>query len=52
MANIEDNPGDSIVTGDASCLTHINGGLQKYNKLKRVRHLADVLAEGLPRHET
>lgn len=50
MAAIEDNPGDAIVTGDASCLTHMNGGLQKHNKSKRVRHLADVLVEGLPRH--
>lgn len=38
---------DCILTGDASCLTHMNGGLQRRGATKRVRHVADVLAEAL-----
>lgn len=51
MGDIERSAAEVIVTGDASCLTHINGGLARHDKAKRVRHLADILAEGLPRHE-
>lgn len=36
-----------VVTGDASCLTHINGGLAKQGSPQRVRHVADVLAEAI-----
>jgi L-lactate dehydrogenase complex protein LldE len=36
-----------ICTGDASCLTQMNGGLSRQNSPKRVRHIADLLAEGL-----
>lgn len=45
--NIEASEADAIVTGDASCLTQMNGGLSRQNKTRRVRHIADVLAEGL-----
>lgn len=38
---------DLIVTGDASCLTHINGGLSRASSGKRVVHIADLLAQGL-----
>jgi L-lactate dehydrogenase complex protein LldE len=38
---------DLIVTGDASCLTHINGGLSRASSGKRVIHIADLLAQGL-----
>lgn len=38
----------TIVVGDVSCLTHMNGGLARQKSPKRVRHIADVLAEGLP----
>ena len=38
---------DLILTGDVSCLTHMNGGLQKQGKEIRVKHIADVLAEGI-----
>ncbi len=48
MNNIEQSQANTIVTGDVSCLTHINGGLARHDKSKRVRHLADILAEGLP----
>ncbi|MBI5958336.1 MAG: (Fe-S)-binding protein [Chloroflexi bacterium] len=42
-------PADTIVVGDVSCLTHMNGGLSRQKSAKRVQHIADVLAEGLPR---
>ncbi|MFN2196065.1 MAG: (Fe-S)-binding protein [Anaerolineales bacterium] len=38
---------DTIVCGDVSCLTHMNGGLERTPSSKRVRHIADVLADGL-----
>lgn len=44
---IESCPADCILTGDVSCLTHMNGGLQRRGAAKRVRHIADVLAEAL-----
>ncbi len=37
----------TIVTGDVSCMTQMNGGLSRQNSSRRVRHIADVLAEGL-----
>lgn len=40
-------PADTILTGDVSCLTHINGGLSRQGAQKRVRHVADVLAEAV-----
>jgi L-lactate dehydrogenase complex protein LldE len=39
---------DTIVVGDVSCMTHIKGGLSRQSSKKRVQHIADVLAEGLP----
>ena len=47
VRNINDSPADTIVTGDVSCLTQINGGLSRQKSAKRVMHLADVLAKGL-----
>jgi L-lactate dehydrogenase complex protein LldE len=44
---IESSGADTIITGDASCLTQMNGGLSRAGSVKRVRHLADVLADGL-----
>lgn len=35
---------DMIITGDASCLMHMNGGLSRNNSPKRVVHIAEVLA--------
>ncbi|MFN8371751.1 MAG: (Fe-S)-binding protein [Anaerolineae bacterium] len=37
----------TIVTGDTSCMTQMNGGLSRQKSGKRVRHIAAVLAEGL-----
>jgi L-lactate dehydrogenase complex protein LldE len=33
----------TVVTADASCLTHINGGLSRQGLPQRVRHIAEVL---------
>lgn len=41
----------TIVTGDVSCMMHINGGLAREGAFRRVRHIAEVLAEGLPERE-
>ncbi len=48
LQNIEACAAQTIVTGDASCLTQMNGGLSRKGAAKRVRHIADVLASGLP----
>ena len=37
----------TILVGDVSCLAHMNAGLQKQGKPPRVRHIAEVLAEGI-----
>jgi len=42
---------DMIVTGDASCMTQMNGGLSRSNSAKRVMHIADLLAQGLTHKE-
>ncbi len=51
LDNIEACPAPTIVTGDASCLTQMNGGLSRAQSAKRVRHIAEVLADGLPSEE-
>ena len=48
MEHIEASEAQTIITGDASCLTQMNGGLSRKKSGKRVRHIADVLAESLP----
>lgn len=40
-------PAATILTGDCGCLMQMNGGLEHQNSLKRIRHIADVLAEGI-----
>jgi L-lactate dehydrogenase complex protein LldE len=47
IKNIEAAEADMIITGDASCLTQMNGGLSRQNASKRVMHIADLLARGL-----
>jgi L-lactate dehydrogenase complex protein LldE len=42
-----DSGADCVATGDISCLMHMNGGLEKQGKRAIVRHIADVLADGL-----
>lgn len=51
VENIERADADVIVTGDASCLTQMNGGLSRNDSAKRVVHIADFLADGLKQGE-
>ncbi|MBX3082993.1 MAG: (Fe-S)-binding protein [Anaerolineae bacterium] len=44
VQNINAAEADMIVTCDASCLTQMNGGLQRQQSPKRVVHIAEVLA--------
>ena len=50
LANVAQADAELIVTGDASCLTQINGGLSRSGSDKRVVHIADLLAQGLKPH--
>ncbi|GIK63124.1 MAG: lactate utilization protein A [Chloroflexota bacterium] len=45
--NINASAASIIITGDSSCLTQMNGGLSRKGSSKKVRHIADILAEGL-----
>ncbi|MBE0690966.1 MAG: (Fe-S)-binding protein [Anaerolineae bacterium] len=47
VTRIEDADADVILTGDASCLTQMNGGLSRKDSARRVMHIADFLAQGL-----
>ena len=47
MDNINACPAQTILTGDVSCMTHMNGGLSQQGSAKRVQHIADVLAQSL-----
>ncbi len=47
VENIRAAEADVVLTGDASCLTQINGGLSRSAADKRVQHVADWLAHGL-----
>ncbi|MCP5095209.1 MAG: (Fe-S)-binding protein [Chloroflexi bacterium] len=38
-----------LLTGDVSCLTHMNGGLEKTGSAKQVQHIADILAAAIDR---
>lgn len=51
VQNIDTNEADVILTGDASCLTQMNGGLSRKGTSKRVLHIADFLAGGLKSSE-
>ncbi len=44
MLNIESADADFIITGDSSCLMHMNGGLSRTGARRRVVHVAEVLA--------
>ena len=44
IANIEAIGSPCIVSGDAGCLTHINGGLHRQGKNQRAFHIAEILA--------
>jgi L-lactate dehydrogenase complex protein LldE len=47
LAAIQDADCDLVITGDASCMMHINGGLSRAGSPKRVVHIAQVLAGAL-----
>ena len=47
MDNINACSAQTILTGDVSCMTHMNGGLSQQGSAKRVQHIADVLAQSL-----
>ena len=47
IEGIEAADADVIVTGDASCLMQMNGGLRRKDSAKQVLHIADLLAQGL-----
>ena len=45
LGNIGSKPeADIVITGDASCLMHMNGGLSRRGSKQRVVHVAEVLA--------
>ncbi|MCB9454515.1 MAG: (Fe-S)-binding protein [Anaerolineaceae bacterium] len=47
VTQVDKTDADVILTGDASCLTQINGGLSRNAKSKRITHVADFLAGAL-----
>jgi len=47
LNNINASAAEVIISGDASCLTQMNGGLSRSNSPRRVVHIADFLASGL-----
>jgi L-lactate dehydrogenase complex protein LldE len=44
LASAERTGADVLVTGDASCMTHMAGGLSRRGSRMRVRHIAEILA--------
>lgn len=48
LDNITTTNADIVVTGDAGCIAQMNGGLSRAGQAQKVRHIADVLAKGLP----
>lgn len=45
--DINSSEADTILLGDASCMMHIQGGLNKQGFTKKIKHFADVLAEAI-----
>jgi L-lactate dehydrogenase complex protein LldE len=39
---------DTIVVTDVSCAMHMQGGLDRRGHQVRVRHIADIVADGRP----
>jgi L-lactate dehydrogenase complex protein LldE len=44
LTNITQASADFIITGDSSCLMHMNGGLSRLKSGRKVVHVAEVLA--------
>jgi len=49
IARAEQTGADVLVTGDASCMTHMAGGLSRRGSSLKVRHLAEILANRIGR---
>jgi L-lactate dehydrogenase complex protein LldE len=49
IASAEQTGADVLVTGDASCMTHMAGGLSRRGSPLMVRHLAEVLSNRIAR---
>ena len=49
LAGIQATEADLLVTGDASCMTQIAGGLSRAGSRTRARHIAEVLANMVDR---
>ncbi|MFW5691476.1 MAG: (Fe-S)-binding protein [Chloroflexota bacterium] len=47
IAAIEATDADVVLTGDAGCMAHINGGLQRARVAPQVRHVASLIADSL-----
>ena len=47
IACIERSGADTVVASDVSCLLHIGGGLHRKGSRVQVKHLAEVLADGI-----
>ncbi|GAB4522568.1 MAG: (Fe-S)-binding protein [Anaerolineae bacterium] len=47
LTNINAAEADVILTGDCGCIAQMNGGLSRSGEPQKVRHVADLLAEGL-----
>jgi L-lactate dehydrogenase complex protein LldE len=45
IANLEASGADLVVSCDAGCITHINGGLHRQHRALRAVHLADLLGK-------
>jgi L-lactate dehydrogenase complex protein LldE len=43
LANLEESRAPVVVSCDAGCITHINGGLHRRGKAQRAVHIAEVL---------
>jgi L-lactate dehydrogenase complex protein LldE len=52
IAAIESTGADLLVTGDASCMTQISGGLSRADTRIRARHIAEVLANMVDARQT
>jgi L-lactate dehydrogenase complex protein LldE len=51
LASVQENKADWILLGDVSCMTNMNSALEKRGEQKRVKHIADVLAESISNPE-
>ncbi len=43
IANLDASGAPLVVSCDAGCITHINGGLHRRGKMQRVMHIAEIL---------